>query len=100
MKKNSILFTAVFALLLLVTTVASINLTNIYAQDEESNIDSDNEITSQLGPEVLTNETVPFNDQNATGLTPVEPGAEGLDNFTIPSLGNESLPAEGESFDT
>jgi hypothetical protein len=100
MKKNSILFTAVFALLLLVTTVASINLTNIYAQDEESDIDSDNEITSQLGPEVLTNETVPFNDQNATGLTPVEPGAEGLDNFTIPSLGNESLPAEGESFDT
>jgi hypothetical protein len=100
MKKNSILFIAVFALLLLVTTVASINLTNIYAQDEESNIDSDNEITSQLGPEVLTNETVPFNDQNATGLTPVEPGAEGLDNFTIPSLGNESLPAEDESFDT
>jgi hypothetical protein len=100
MKKNSILFTAVFALLLLVTTAASINLTNIYAQDEESNIDSDNGITSQLGPEVLTNETVPFNDQNATGLTPVEPGAEGLNNFTIPSLGNESLPAEDESFDT
>lgn len=100
MKKNSILFTAVFALLLLVTTVASINLTNIYAQDEESDIDSDNEITSQLGPEVLTNETVPFNDQNATGLTPIEPGAEGLDNFTIPLLGNESLPAEDESFDT
>jgi hypothetical protein len=100
MKKNSILFTAVFALLLLVTTVASINLTNIYAQDEESNIDSDNEITSQLGPEVLTNETLPFKDQNATGLTPIEPGAEGLDNFTIPSLGNESLPAEDESFDT
>ena len=100
MKKNSILFTSVFPLLLLVTTVASINLTNIYAQDEESDIDSDNEITSQLGPEVLTNETVPFNDQNATGLTPIEPGAEGLDNFTIPSLGNESLPAEDESFDT
>jgi hypothetical protein len=100
MKKNSILFTSVFPLLLLVTTVASINLTNIYAQDEESDIDSDNEITSQLGPEVLTNETLPFNDQNATGLTPIEPGAEGLDNFTIPSLGNESLPAEDESFDT
>jgi hypothetical protein len=100
MKKNRILFTWVFPLLLLVTTVASINLTNIYAQDEESDIDSDNEITSQLGPEVLTNETLPFNDQNATGLTPIEPGAEGLDNFTIPSLGNESLPAEDESFDT
>jgi hypothetical protein len=100
MKKYSILFTAVFALLLLVTTVASINLTNIYAQDGESDIDSGDEITSQLGPEVLTNETIPFSDQNATGLTPSEPGAEGLDNFTIPSLGNESLPAEDESFDT
>ena len=100
MKKYSILFTAVFALLLLVTTVASINLTNIYAQDEESDIDSGDEITSQLGPEVLTNETIPFSDQNATGLTPSEPGAEGLDNFTIASLGNESLPAEDESFDT
>ena len=100
MKKYSILFTAVFALLLLVTTLASINLTNIYAQDEESDIDSGDEITSQLGPEVLTNETIPFSDQNATGLTPSEPGAEDLDNFTIPSLGNESLPAEDESFDT
>ena len=100
MKKYSILYTAVFALLLLVTTVASIDLTNIYAQDGESDIDSGDEITSQLGPEVLTNETIPFSDQNATGLTPIEPGAEDSDNFTIPSLGNESLPAEDESFDT
>ena len=100
MKKYSILYTAVFALLLLVTTVASIDLANIYAQDGESDIDSGDEITSQLGPEVLTNETIPFSDQNATGLTPIEPGAEDSDNFTIPSLGNESLPAEDESFDT
>ena len=100
MKKYRLLYTAVFALLLLVTTVASINLTNIYAQDGESDIDSGDEITSQLGPEVLTNETIPFSDQNATGLTPIEPGAEDSDNFTIPSLGNESLPAEDESFDT
>ena len=100
MKKYRLLYTAGFALLLLVTTVASINLTNIYAQDGESDIDSGDEITSQLGPEVLTNETIPFSDQNATGLTPIEPGAEDSDNFTIPSLGNESLPAEDESFDT
>ena len=99
MKKNIILHTAIFSLLLLVTTVASINLTNIYAQDEESDINSDNGITSQIGPEVLANDTVPFGNQNGTSLTnPIEPGAEGSDNFTA-SLGNESLSAD-ESFDT
>jgi len=99
MKKNIILHTAIFSLLLLVTTVASINPTNIYAQDEESDINSDNGITSQIGPEVLANDTVPFGNQNGTSLTnPIEPGAEGSDNFTA-SLGNESLSAD-ESFDT
>jgi hypothetical protein len=98
MKKNSLLYEVVFALLLLVTTVTLTNLTYIYGQDEEGDIDTDNEITSQLGPEVLANETVSF--QNGTGvIDPNEPGVEGLDNFTSP-LGNESLLSEDESFDT
>lgn len=62
------LCTAIFASLLLVTTAASINLTNVYAQDEESNIDYDYDITSQIGPEVLSNEAVPFGNQKATNL--------------------------------
>jgi hypothetical protein len=98
MKKNSLLYEVVFALLLLVTTVTLTNLTYIYGQDEEGDIDTDNEITSQLGHEVLANETVSF--QNGTGaIDPNEPGVEGLDNFTSP-LGNESLLSEDESFDT
>lgn len=91
----------VFALLLLVTMVAATNLTNIYGQDEESDISSDNEITSQIGSEVLANETLPFTDQNGSSLTnPIEPISEGLDNLTAPSLGNESLLSDDESFDT
>jgi hypothetical protein len=97
MKKNNILRAVAFALLLLVTTIAS---TYIYAQEDENDIDSDNEITSQIGPEVLANESVPFSNQTGSNLTnSIEPGAEGSDNFTT-SLGNESLPAEEESFDT
>lgn len=101
MKKNSVLYEVVFALLLLVTTVTLTNLTNIHGQDEEGDIDTDNEITSQLGPGVLANETVPFTeDQNGTSLINAsEPGVQGLDNFTSP-LGNESLLSEDESFDT
>src|SRR5919108_3352583 len=97
MKKNNILCAVVFALLLLVTTIAS---TYIYGQEDENDIDSDNEITSQIGPEVLANESVPFSNQTGSNLTnSIEPGAEGSDNFTT-LLGNESLPAEEESFDT
>lgn len=49
MKKNSILDTLVFALLLLVSIVAINNMTNVYGQDEEDDIETDNEISSQLG---------------------------------------------------
>ena len=98
MKKNSVLYEVVFALLLLVTTVTLTNLTYIHGQDEEGDIGTDNEITSQLGPEVLANETGSF--QNGTSLiNPSEPGVEGFDNFTSP-LGNESLLSEDESIDT
>jgi hypothetical protein len=98
MNKNSVLYEVVFALLLLVTTVTLTNLTYIHGQDEEGDIDTDNEITSQLGPEVLPNETVSF--QNGTGLiNPNEPGVEGLDNFTS-LLENQSLLSEDDSIDT
>jgi hypothetical protein len=98
MKKINVLYAVVFTVVLLVTSVASINLKDIYGQDEEGGIDTDNEITSQLGPEVLANETVPFTDQNGTSL--INPGETGLDNFSTPSLENESLLSEDESFDT
>ena len=98
MKKNSVLYEVVFALLLLVTTVTLTNLTYIHGQDEEGDIGTDNEITSQLGPEVLANETGSF--QNGTSLiNPSGPGVEGLDNFTSP-LENQSLLSEDESIDT
>ncbi len=98
MKKNSVLHEVVFALLLLVTTVTFTNLTYIHAQDEEGDIGTDNEIMSQLGPEVLANETGSF--LNGTSLiNPGEAGVEGFDNFTSP-LGNESLLSEDESIDT
>jgi hypothetical protein len=98
MKKNSVLYEVVFALLLLVTTVTLTNLTYVHGQDEEGDIGTDNEITSQLGPEGLANETGSF--QNGTSLiNPSEPGVEGLDNFTSP-LENQSLLSEDESIDT
>ncbi|HJU79469.1 MAG TPA: hypothetical protein VJ599_07905 [Nitrososphaeraceae archaeon] len=101
MKKNNVLYAVVFTVLLLVTSVASTNLKNIYGQDEEGDIDTNNEITSQFGPEVLANETVSLADQNGTSLiNPGETGIEGMDNFSTPSLGNESLLSEDESFDT
>ena len=109
MKKNSILDTLVFALLLLVSIVAINNITNVYGQDEEGNIETDNEISSQLGSQLVTNETVPLTDnQNDTSMLNFsEAGVEEFDNFTTPMLdnesfgtGNESLLTEEESFDT
>jgi hypothetical protein len=97
-EENSVLHEVVFALLLLVTMVTFTNLTYIHGQDEEGDIGTDNEIMSQLGPEVLANETGSF--QNGTSLiNPGEPGVEGFDNFTSP-LENESLLSEDESIDT
>ncbi|MDW0143653.1 MAG: hypothetical protein QOK69_01595 [Nitrososphaeraceae archaeon] len=37
-------------------------MTNVYGQDEEGDIETDNEISSQLGSELVTNETVPLAD--------------------------------------
>jgi hypothetical protein len=60
MKKNGILDKLVFALLLLVSIVAFNNMTNVYGQDEEGDIETESEISSQLGSQLVTNETVPL----------------------------------------
>jgi hypothetical protein len=69
MKKNGILDTLVFALLLLVSIVAFNNMTNVYGQDEEGDIETESEISSQLGSQLVTNERVPLTDnQNDTNF--------------------------------
>lgn len=56
-------------------------MTNVYGQDEEGDI-SDNEISSQLGSELVTNETVPLADnQNDTSM--LNFSESGLENSTI-----------------
>ncbi|MGC2440195.1 MAG: hypothetical protein WA390_02125 [Nitrososphaeraceae archaeon] len=56
-------------------------MTNVYGQDEEGDI-SDNEITSQLGSELVTNETVPLADnQNDTSM--LNFSESGVENSTI-----------------
>lgn len=59
-------------------------MTNVYGQDEEGDI-SDNEISSQLGSELVTNEAIPLTDnQNDTSMLIFsEPG---LENSTILQL--------------
>ena len=68
-------------------------MTNVYGQDEEGDIETDNEISSQLGSELITNETVPLTDnQNDTSMLNFsESGVREFDNFTTPILGNESF---------
>jgi hypothetical protein len=57
-------------------------MTNVYGQDEEGDIETDNEISSQLGSELLTNETVPLADnQNDTSM--LNFSESGLENSTI-----------------
>ncbi|MFZ0627941.1 MAG: hypothetical protein WAM16_01415 [Nitrososphaeraceae archaeon] len=59
-------------------------MTNVYGQDEEGDI-SDNEITSQLGSELVTNETVPLADnQNDTSMLNFsESGVREFDNLQL-----------------
>lgn len=57
-------------------------MTNVYGQDEEGDIETDNEISSQLGSELVTNETVPLTDnQNDTSM--LNFSESGLENSTI-----------------
>ena len=68
-EKNGILETPVFALLLLVSIMGINITTNVYGQDEDGDIETNNEISSQLGSELVTNETVPLTDnQNDTSM--------------------------------
>ena len=108
MKKISILNIVVLSLLLLISTVVVNNMANVYGQ-EDGDIETDSEISSQLEPEVFTNETMPLTDnQSDTSMLNLsEPEAEGFDNITTPLLenesfdtGNESLVTDEESFDT
>jgi hypothetical protein len=59
-------------------------MTNVYGQDEEGDI-SDNEISSQLGSELVTNETVPLADnQNDTSMLDFsESGVREFDNLQL-----------------
>lgn len=90
-EKNGILETLVFALLLLVSIVGLNIMTNVYGQDEKGDIETDNEIWSQLSSELVTNETVSLTDnQNDTSILNFsEAGVGEFDNFTTPMLGNE-----------
>ena len=62
-------------------------MTNVYGQEEEDDIETNNEIPSQLGCELVTNESVILTDnQNDTSmLNTSEPGVREFDNFTSPS---------------
>jgi len=81
-------------------------MANVYSQEDET----DREISSQLEPEVFTNDTLPptDNQSDTSMLNLSEPEGEGFDNITTPLLenesfdtGNESLVTdEEESFDT
>ena len=71
-------------------TVVGINcginiITNVYGQDEEGHIETDNEISSQLGSELVTNETVPLADnQNDTSMLNFsESGVREFDNLQL-----------------
>ena len=59
-------------------------MTNVYGQDEEGDI-SDNEISSQLGSELVTNEAVPLADnQNDTSMLNFsESGVREFDNLQL-----------------
>jgi hypothetical protein len=110
MKKISILNIVVFSLLLLISTVVANNMANVYSQEDED-IETDSEISSQLEPEVFTNDTSPLtNNQSDTSMLNLsEPEGEGFDNITTTLLENESFDTsnessvtdeDGESFDT
>ncbi|MDW0148613.1 MAG: hypothetical protein QOK59_08020 [Nitrososphaeraceae archaeon] len=60
-------------------------MTNVYGQDEEGDIETDNEISSQLGSELVTNETVPLVDnQNDTSMLNFsESGVGEFDNLQL-----------------
>ena len=95
MKKISILNIVVFSLLLLISTVVANNMANVYSQEDET----DSGISSQLEPEVFTNDTLPLTDnQSDTSMLNLsEPEGEGFDNITTPLLENESLDTSNES---
>ena len=73
-------------------------MANVYSQEDET----DSGISSQLEPEVFTNDTLPLTDnQSDTSMLNLsEPEGEGFDNITTPLLENESFDTGNESFVT
>ena len=70
-------------------------MANVYSQEDET----DSGISSQIEPEVFTNDTLPLTDnQSDTSMLNLsEPEGEGFDNITTPLLENESLDTGNES---
>jgi len=98
-KNNNVLYTTIFALLLLVSITTITIVTNVYGQEGEGGgIETDSEITSQLEPG-LTNESVPLiGNQNETSMLNFsDQGVEEFDNITTPLQANESFITENES---
>ncbi|HET6727735.1 MAG TPA: hypothetical protein VFH19_06865, partial [Nitrososphaeraceae archaeon] len=73
-------------------------MANVYSQEDED-IETDSEISSQLEPEVFTNDTSPLTDnQSDTSMLNLsEPEGEGFDNITTTLLENESFDTSNES---
>jgi hypothetical protein len=102
MKKNSILHTLVLSLLLLISIVVANNMINGYSQEGDGDAQTDSEISSELGAEILTNETVLTNEtamltdnQNDTSMLNFgQPSMEESDNLTDITEGNESIVTE------
>ena len=70
----------------MLVSIVGINImTNVYGQDQEGDIETDNEISSQLGSELVTNEAIPLTDNlnDTSMLIFSEPG---LENSTILQL--------------
>ena len=70
-------------------------MANVYSQEDETDIG----ISSQIEPEVFTNDTLPLTDNHSdtSMLNLSEPEGEGFDNITTPLLENESLDTGNES---
>ena len=102
MKVNLILYTTVYPSVILALMVATSFVTNIYAQDEEGNIETEDDIPSELGSELLANTIISSidNETQTSMLNFSEQGVGEFDNATTPQsdepllMGNETFPPE------
>lgn len=102
MKVNLILYTTVYPSVILALIVATSFVTNIYAQDEEGNIETEDDIPSELGSELLANTSISSidNETQTSMLNFSEQGVGEFDNATTLQsdesllMGNETFPPE------